>query len=189
MKQLILPLLLTTAFAACTPNTPTETAPAEIESAKIIGIDFAAMPVGTKAYYENSDGDSRIEIYTGKKDGFHIIERYWNGESNPTHTLRYTENGLLRSRVEHTKNNTRTFIPYRCDRNLGKCTYENVDTNPKRAGTGIHTMSTTKSGDTYYHKYYEADTNNKTQLGQFNLRSYFEGASGFTDTLVKIEVP
>ena len=44
-------------LAAC------ENAPPEVEN---VGINFAAMPVGTEAHYQNSRGSSWVEIYQGK---------------------------------------------------------------------------------------------------------------------------
>ena len=170
--------------------------------AQNIGIQFDKMPVGTKAYYSQSDGTKWVRVYKGLKRGKHVVEEF-KGHSRttgrPTQTRYYDSQGRLvfyRAYGERGLYKV-SFKPVYCYYQIGQCKHTLKFTGGEYEGDGTGSkwvMNTQKAKGRYISTWYKVstpDSKNKyfTKLGKYNLRELESwGANGrHFIKLVKIE--
>lgn len=104
--------------------------------AQNLGINFAAMPKGTKMVYEHSDGKRWVEVYTGKKGKYHVVKRYktTRASGRPAFEYSFDSAGRLkfyRGYGDRAKSYKLTYQPYACQYQAGRCRQKE-----KFSGTG-----------------------------------------------------
>lgn len=179
------------ALAGCNTTTaPTE--PAQITQGKV-GINFAAMPVGTQAHYRASNGDRWVEVYRGKNGKFHQMDTIFGGDRITLSNF-YLDDGTLARREYlegRLEGNVRTFSPRRCTRVLGDCSFTAINTKPQR--TSVDMMgNTTQSGNSFTYTFGPTDGSSQRTfvytLGQFNLITSAKSGD-YSETLTKLVTP
>ena len=92
--------------------------------AQDIGIQFAEMPVGTKAYYQSTFNGNWVDVYVGIKRGHYVVRRYkGNSPRGKLLQTRYYDkkgrlvyyNGLYQLKV--------IYKPFDCDYQFGNCQF------------------------------------------------------------------
>ena len=175
------------ALSACEVDTPAPNETAPERQAGTVGIDFAAMPVGTQAHYRDGDGNRWTETYRGQEGRFHVMETRVDG--NVTRTHYYNRDGTLRRRV-YANGNVRTFSPRRCARVLGECRFASSDTKPQRSSQNQGHLI--QDGDIFTYTYGPTDGSRRQvfvyELGPYNLIS--RASSGqYRERLVRVVTP
>ncbi|MFZ1726215.1 MAG: hypothetical protein WBO29_12140 [Albidovulum sp.] len=160
--------------------------------AQSIGIQFDRMPVGTKLYYKDYEGDTWVQEYRGKSGNFHIVSEK-HADRNLSVTRRYNAQGHLVS-TRFVGGGEITYKPFRCERVLGTCTYR-YNGNPKRNGVYKTTLTQASDG---YHFSLASVSNDETfdsviKLGPYNVlqEETWTGSNGKKrfERLIKIETP
>ncbi|MEM6482049.1 MAG: hypothetical protein AAF681_09405 [Pseudomonadota bacterium] len=94
--------------------------------AQNLGIQFASMPKGTQMIYGHSDGNQWVEVYMGKKGGYHIINRYktTSVRGRPDRIMAFDASGRMvyyRAYGDRAQPYKVTYQPYSCSFVAGSC--------------------------------------------------------------------
>ncbi len=140
-----------------------------------LGVDFKKMPIGTKIYYQASNGETWVSTFKGKKGKNYLMSvdvsrkgRSYRG------TQRYTLAGH-KSRWNNGGGYTENWRPFSCNQVVGSCTHKWNASNGK--GTSW-IYETTRNGNTLTQKSRPkraVDMQVSTsKIGKYNLVSHLK---------------
>lgn len=165
---------------------------ASMSIAQDIGIQFSKMPVGTKMYYRDYEGDTWMQEYRGKSGKYYIIKET-HSDRNLSVTRKYNAQGHM-TQVSFVSGYIIRYSPHRCDRVMGACSYRYKGS---RKRNGLYKSTLVRQGNGYVYSWARQKTDetydSKIVLGPYNVLKEETWTSGSGKTryvrLVKIETP
>lgn len=137
-------------------------------SAQSLGVRLAEMPVGTKIYYEDYDGDSYVDEFKGRRGKYYVFRRSFSKE-NFSYRRYYTLDGHY-AKATGNSNYSITYSPHDCEQILGSCSYT---VRGSRTGSGKYMATLKKVGSKYEYNWRSVKTNetydSTLTFGKYNL--------------------
>lgn len=90
-------------------------------SAQNLGVQFDKMPIGTKMYYKDYEGDRWTDEFKGRKGKFYLLKREYEGRAYSSKVY-YTLDGHL-NRISFVGGGKISYLPHDCRHVVGECQY------------------------------------------------------------------
>jgi hypothetical protein len=118
-----------------------------IANAQSVGIKFNEMPVGTKVFYSDYEGDHWTETFTGRTGKFYVLKRV-HAKNKYGSSKRYYNSAGHQVKTIFSSGGRITYGPHSCRRIIGSCV-ENY--KGRRKHSGRYTWKTKMTGAKTYH--------------------------------------
>ena len=158
---------------------------AQIAVAADVAPDFAQIPAGLKAHYQDSTGERWTVVYLGKRGNYYVSENR-DAKGKLSRRSFYNMKGH-EVRREFTNGSKQVFAPQHCGRVMGKCSYQFTDTDGK-VENGTATLR--KWGKSYRYRWKSGSGNWHAvtfQLANYGILGSMKLESGRSYKLVALE--
>lgn len=141
---------------------------APVAYAQNLGIQFNKMPVGTKMYYKDYEGDRWVSTFKGRSGNNYVVSVKYNKRSYSAKRY-YTLDGHL-TKIRFSNGYTIKYSPHNCEQVLGACEYR-YDGRRKR--NGRYNANLRKSGIVYKYSWARVNTDetydSTMTFGRYNV--------------------